>query len=82
MSKKVPDKIPTELVCTITKQDNRIMSNWHGHISQAIKVQILNNLAFAEHEILIRYKYYHQSNIVDPHTGKNIIIEKEGIKSD
>ena len=75
MSKKKQQ--PAQLICTITQSGNRVASTWSKGIPQSAKVQILNNLAFAEHEVLIRHKYFNQTNIIDPHTNKKIILPKK-----
>lgn len=68
---------PAKLLCTIIQQGNKITASWAKGVPQAAKVTMLNNLAFAEHEVLIRHKYFSQSNIIDPHTKEKILIPKK-----
>ena len=70
-------KNPAVIIGTILVAGNQVSVNWAEGTPQNKKVEMLNNLAFAEHEILIRHKYFNQSNILDPHTQKQVLIPKE-----
>ena len=65
-------------VGVIIKQGNVVMIKWADGISQIDKVNMLHNLSMAEHEVLIRQKYFTQSNIIDPNTKKKVFVPKDG----
>ena len=72
---EIPKQI--EQIGVITKQGNMVVIKWMDGIPQIKKVELLYSLSMAEHEVFVRHKYFAQSNIIDPHTQKNVLIPKE-----
>uniref|UniRef100_A0A6H1ZPL1 Uncharacterized protein n=1 Tax=viral metagenome TaxID=1070528 RepID=A0A6H1ZPL1_9ZZZZ len=66
-----------EQIGIITKQGNIVTVKWADGVPQIKKVELLYSLSMAEHEVFVRHKYFAQSNIIDPHTQKNVLIPKE-----
>ena len=77
MSKVLPVKQLAIITATNDGKGSRIEVKWVAGTPQVAKVGILHDLSMAEHEVLIRHKYFSQSNILDPHTKKQVLIPKD-----
>lgn len=66
-----------EQIAVIIKQGNMVIVKWGDGIPASAKIQILNSLMFAEHEKMITEKLTTKSNVINPYTGKQAIIQKE-----